>query len=78
MVRSCANGRKRRRETETIANLRAGRGAQISAEGRACNLRFVQELYKTRRVSDRTYKRVHSLLGDQATVELVGISAITS
>src|SRR5215510_14172174 len=34
---------------------------------------FIQELYKTRRVSNRTYKRVHSLLGDTATVELVGI-----
>ena len=34
---------------------------------------FIQELYKTRRVSDRTYKRVQSLLGDAATVELVGI-----
>ena len=34
---------------------------------------FVQELYKTRRVTDRTYKRVQSILGDAATVELVGI-----
>ena len=33
----------------------------------------MQELYKARRVSDRTYKRVQSLLGDAATVELVGI-----
>jgi len=34
---------------------------------------FVQELYKTRRVTDRTYKRVQSILGDAGTVELVGI-----
>ena len=31
------------------------------------------ELYKTRRVSERTYKRVQAILGDVATVELVGI-----
>jgi 4-carboxymuconolactone decarboxylase len=34
---------------------------------------FIQELYKTKRVGERTYKRLQSLLGDKATVELVGI-----
>ena len=34
---------------------------------------FIHELYKTRRVSDKTYKRVQAVLGDAATVELVGI-----
>ena len=34
---------------------------------------FIQELYKTKRVADRTYKRVHAVLGDAAIVELVGI-----
>jgi 4-carboxymuconolactone decarboxylase len=34
---------------------------------------FIQELYKTRRVSDRTFERVRALLGDAATVEFVGI-----
>src|SRR5438132_1253817 len=34
---------------------------------------FVQELYKTRRVSDKTYARVRDLLGEAATVEFVGI-----
>jgi 4-carboxymuconolactone decarboxylase len=33
----------------------------------------VQELYKTKRVSDRTYKRINATLGDKATVELVGL-----
>jgi len=33
----------------------------------------VQELYKARRVSERTYRRVKDLLGDAATVELTGI-----
>ena len=34
---------------------------------------FVHELYKTKRVSDRTYKRLHALLGDAGLVEFVGI-----
>jgi hypothetical protein len=34
---------------------------------------FIQEIYKKRRVSERTYKRVQAALGDAATVELVGI-----
>ena len=34
---------------------------------------FVRELYKTRRVSDKTYKRAHAFLGDAGVVELVGI-----
>ena len=34
---------------------------------------FIQELYKTRRVSDKNYKRVNAVLGDSATVEFVGI-----
>jgi 4-carboxymuconolactone decarboxylase len=33
----------------------------------------VTELYRTRRVSDRTHARVNELLGNAATVELVGI-----
>ncbi len=33
----------------------------------------MRELYKTRRASDKTYRRVHSFLGDQGMVELVGI-----
>ena len=36
-------------------------------------IEFVRELYKTRRVSDKTYKRVHGFLGDAGVVELVGI-----
>ena len=33
----------------------------------------MQELYKTKRVSDRTYKKLHGMLGDKAMVELVGL-----
>src|SRR6516164_6208883 len=34
---------------------------------------FIQELYKTRRVSDKTFARVRAVLGEAATVEFVGI-----
>jgi 4-carboxymuconolactone decarboxylase len=34
---------------------------------------FVRELYRDRRVSDGTYKRVHDILGNRGTVELIGI-----
>lgn len=58
---------------ETIASLRAGREPKSAPRDERAIYAFVHELYKTRRLSDRTYKRVQSLLGDQATVELVGI-----
>lgn len=58
---------------KTIADLRAGREPKSAPKDERAIYAFLQELYKTRRVSDRTYKRVQSLLGDAATVELVGI-----
>lgn len=58
---------------KTIADLRAGRTPTAAPADEKAIHAFVQELYKTRRVSDRTYKRVHSVLGDSATVEFVGI-----
>jgi len=57
----------------TIASLRAGREPKSAPKDERAIYAFAQELYKTRRVSERTFKRVHGLLGDQATVELVGI-----
>jgi 4-carboxymuconolactone decarboxylase len=57
----------------TIEDLRRGRPPNSAPKDERAIYDFVQELYKTRRVSDRTYKRVHALLGDQAIVELVGI-----
>jgi 4-carboxymuconolactone decarboxylase len=57
----------------TIEDLRRGRPPKSAPKDERAIYDFVQELYKTRRVSDRTYKRVHALLGDQAIVELVGI-----
>jgi 4-carboxymuconolactone decarboxylase len=58
---------------ETIRALRAGRRpARAPADERAL-YDFIRELYRTRRVSDATYRRVNKLLGDAGTVELVGI-----
>jgi 4-carboxymuconolactone decarboxylase len=58
---------------KTIADLRAGRQPKSAPPDERALYLFVQELYKTKRVSDRMYKRVHSFLGDAAMVELVGI-----
>jgi len=58
---------------KTIEDLRRGRLPKSAPKDERAIYDFIQELYKTRRVSDRTYKRVQSLIGDAATVELVGI-----
>jgi 4-carboxymuconolactone decarboxylase len=58
---------------KTIADLRAGREPKSAPKDERAIYAFVQELYKSKRVSDRTYKRVQSQLGEAATVELVGI-----
>ena len=58
---------------KTIKDIQAGRTPTSAAKDERAIVDFVRELYKTRRVSDRTYKRVHAFLGDRGTVELVGI-----
>ncbi|HEX5211340.1 MAG TPA: carboxymuconolactone decarboxylase family protein [Pseudolabrys sp.] len=58
---------------KTIADLRAGREPKSAAKDERAIYAFVRELYKTNRVGDSTYKRVHAVLGDAGTVELVGI-----
>ena len=58
---------------ETIKDIKAGRAPKSAQKDERAIYDFVQELYKTRRVSDKTYKRVHAVLGDRGTVELVGI-----
>ena len=58
---------------QTIADLRAGREPKSAPKDERAIYAFVRELYKSKRVSEHCYKRVHSLLGDAATVELVGI-----
>lgn len=60
-------------KARTIADLRAGRAPRTAAKDERALYDFIVELYKTRRVGERNYKRVHALLGEQATVELVGI-----
>ena len=60
-------------KTKTIADLRAGREPKSAPKDERAIFAFVRELYKTNRVSDRTYKRVHGFLGDAGMVELVGI-----
>jgi len=59
--------------SKTIQDLRVGRAPKSAPKDERAIYDFVQELYKTKRVSDRTYKRVQAELGDPATVELVGI-----
>jgi 4-carboxymuconolactone decarboxylase len=58
---------------KTIQDLRVGRVPKTAARDERTIYDFIQELYKTKRVSDRTYKRVHALFGDAALVEFVGI-----
>jgi 4-carboxymuconolactone decarboxylase len=60
-------------KARTIGDLKAGRvPTHAPADERAVHA-FISELYKTRRVSDRTYARVHKLLGDAGMVEFIGI-----
>jgi 4-carboxymuconolactone decarboxylase len=60
-------------KAKTIQELRSGRVPKSAAKDERAIYDFVHDLYKTKRVSDRNYKRVHALLGDAGTVELVGI-----
>jgi 4-carboxymuconolactone decarboxylase len=58
---------------KTIADLRAGREPAGAPKDERAIHAYVKELYKTKRVSDRTYKRLQAILGDAAMVELTGI-----
>jgi 4-carboxymuconolactone decarboxylase len=58
---------------EAIADLKAGRTPKKAAKDERAIFDFVQELYKKRRVSERTYKRVQGFLGDKGAVELTGL-----
>ncbi len=60
-------------KAQTIRDLHKGRLPKAAPKDERAIYDFIQELYKTRRVSDKTFARVHALLGDAATVELVGI-----
>jgi 4-carboxymuconolactone decarboxylase len=58
---------------EAIRDIKAGRTPKKAAKDERAIFDFVQELYRKRRVSERTYKRVQGYLGDKGTVELAGI-----
>lgn len=60
-------------KAQTIRDLRAGRRPSAAPADERAIYDFVLELHRTRRVRDRTYQRVNAILGDAATVELVGI-----
>jgi 4-carboxymuconolactone decarboxylase len=58
---------------KSIKEIQAGRVPKSAAKDERAIYDFVRELYKTKRVSDRSYKRAHGILGDVGTVELIGI-----
>ena len=60
-------------KTQTIRDLHQGRVPKSAPKDERAIYDFIQELYKTRRVSDKNFKRVVAVLGEAATVELVGI-----
>jgi 4-carboxymuconolactone decarboxylase len=57
----------------TIRDLQADRAPKSAPRDEMAIYKFVKELYATKRVSNAAYARVHKLLGDSGTVELVGI-----
>ena len=58
---------------KTVADLKAGRLPTKAPKDERAIYDFVAELYKTRRVGNRNYKRVAAFLDEAAIVELVGI-----
>ena len=58
---------------KAIEDLRKGRAPKSAPKDERAIFDFIQELYKTRRVGNRNYKRVRAFLDDAAMVELVGI-----
>jgi 4-carboxymuconolactone decarboxylase len=60
-------------KSETIRALHQGRVPKSAPKDERAIYDFIHELYKTRRVSDKNFKRVSAILGDAGTVEFVGI-----
>ncbi len=58
---------------KTIKDLQAGRAPKSAPKDERAVYGFITEFHKTRRVSDKTYARVHALLGDAGMVEFTGI-----
>ena len=58
---------------QTIRAIQAGRPPKSAPRDEMAIYAFAKELYAKRRVSTATYNRVEKLLGEAATVELVGL-----
>jgi 4-carboxymuconolactone decarboxylase len=58
---------------KTVRDLKAGRVPKSAPKDERALYDFIQELYRTRRVSDRTYKKVSAFLNEESMVELVGV-----
>jgi 4-carboxymuconolactone decarboxylase len=58
---------------ETIRDLQAGRAPKKAPRDEQALYAFAKELYRDKRVSSPTYKKMHKLLGDAGMVELVGL-----
>jgi 4-carboxymuconolactone decarboxylase len=58
---------------KTVRDLKAGRVPKSAPKDERALYDFIQELYRTRRVSDRTYRKVSKFLNEEAMVELVGV-----
>jgi 4-carboxymuconolactone decarboxylase len=59
--------------SQTIRDLKAGRTPAKAPKDERALYDFIKELHQKRRVSNRTYARVHDLLGDGGMVELLAI-----
>jgi 4-carboxymuconolactone decarboxylase len=57
----------------TIRDLHAGRTPKQSPADERTIYAFIKELYRDKRVSDATYRKVNAMLGNSGTVELVGL-----
>jgi 4-carboxymuconolactone decarboxylase len=58
---------------QTIAALQRGRLPKAAPKDELAVYAFVKELYRDKRVSDKTYARLHVFLGNDVMVEFVGI-----
>jgi 4-carboxymuconolactone decarboxylase len=58
---------------KAIRELQAGREPKGARKDEKAIYRFIGELHRKKRVSDRTYAAVHAFLNDAAMVEFVGI-----
>ena len=58
---------------QTVKDVQAGRAPKKAAKDERAIYDFIAELHRTKRVSDKTYARVHAFLGDAGMVEFTGI-----